>query len=313
MQQRNEKADKAVFKKEMVERYSKLTDFEKFKEYSLLYPRKSIRVNTLKIPVAELRKRLKDWNLKQVPWCKEGFFIEHRDQRRDIGNAIEHTLGYIYVQEASSMIPAIALDPKPGEIVLDACAAPGSKTTQIAAYMRNKGIIVANEISKKRMQALGINLQRCGATNVVKTLMDATAIKEQSFDRILVDAPCSGLGTIRKSLSVLEDWNINIFKRLGGIQRGLINSAYRNLKKGGTLVYSTCTIEPLENEAIVDYALTKYPDLKLQEIKLKINRSPAVLEWEGQKYHSDIKKCLRIYPQDNNTDGFFVAKLKKNP
>ncbi len=311
MQEKNKNANKAVWKPEMVKRYSSITDFDKFKEASLLYERKSIRVNTLKISVTELKKRLKDWKLEQVPWCKEGFFIEHKDQRRDIGNLLEHTLGYIYVQEASSMLPAVVLDPQPGDKVLDACAAPGSKTTQIAAMMKNKGIIVANEISTKRMQALGINLQRCGATNVVKTLMDASRLDGQQFDRILVDAPCSGLGTIRKSFSCLEDWNIKLITSLTNIQKGLINAAYRNLKKGGTVVYSTCTIEPIENEGIVDYVLSKYSDMQLQNIKLNIKRSPAVLEWENKKFNSEVKKCLRIYPQDNNTDGFFVAKFKK--
>src|SRR3990167_6716731 len=128
-----------TFKPKFVERYSKLTDWEEFKKCSLSFLNRSIRVNTLKISVNELRERLQDtWNLEQIPWCKEGFWIEHhKKERRDIGNLMEHSLGYFYTQEAASMIPPAVLDPKPDEIVLDIAASPGSKTTQIAQYMEN--------------------------------------------------------------------------------------------------------------------------------------------------------------------------------
>ena len=130
------------FKDKFIERYSQLTDFEKFKEYSLSFLRRSIRVNTLKITIPELKKRVEaqDWVLTPVPWCKEGFWVEHKGGRRDIGNLIEHTLGYFYVQESASMIPPLVLNPQPGETILDIAASPGSKTTQIAALMKNQGI-----------------------------------------------------------------------------------------------------------------------------------------------------------------------------
>ena len=127
------------FKDKFIERYSELTDFETFKKYSLSFLRRSIRVNTLKISINELKKRIeKNWKLTQIPWCKEGFWLEHNEGRRDVGNLIEHALGYIYVQEAASMIPPLVLDPKPGEVILDIAASPGSKTSQIAQYMNNK-------------------------------------------------------------------------------------------------------------------------------------------------------------------------------
>ncbi|MBW2967928.1 tRNA methyltransferase, partial [Candidatus Woesearchaeota archaeon] len=164
------------FKEKFVERYSALTDIDAFKEYSFSYLRKSIRVNTLKIGVEELVARVSDeWKLKAVPWCKEGFWIEHRgegeEKRWDVGNMLEHQLGYVYVQEAASQIPPIVLGPKPGERVLDMCAAPGSKTTQMAALMKNKGVLVANDVEGVRLAALGINLQRCGVLNVITTQM----------------------------------------------------------------------------------------------------------------------------------------------
>jgi 16S rRNA C967 or C1407 C5-methylase (RsmB/RsmF family) len=164
--------DKVVFKEKFIERYSKLTDFEAFKKYSLAFPRKAIRVNTLKISVEELLGRLKDeWTFEPIPWCKEGFWIKHNEGRRDIGNRKEHALGYFYVQEASSMIPPLALQPKPGDIVLDLCAAPGSKTTEMAMMMKNEGLLIANDVDAKRIAPLDINVQRCGVTNAVITLM----------------------------------------------------------------------------------------------------------------------------------------------
>ena len=302
------------FKDKFAERYSKLTDFEEFKKYSLSFLRRSIRVNTLKIPVSDLKKRLeKDWKLDQIPWCREGFWIKaKKGERRDVGNLTEHLLGYIYVQEAVSMIPPIVLDPKPGETILDIAASPGSKATQIAQYMQNKGILVANDYKADRMKPLCINLQRMGITNSIVTLMQGRLFKGFQFDKMLVDAPCSGTGTIRKSIKTLRIWNPNMVKRLAGTQRQLLETAFNNLNKDGILVYSTCTLEPEEDEGIIDFLLEKYPNAKLEEIKLNgLKRSPAILEFEDKEYNPEIKKCLRLWPQDNDTEGFFIAKIKK--
>jgi len=306
---------KLNFKEKFLERYSKLTDLDKFLEYSQIYLRRSIRVNTLKISIKELKSRLeKDWRLTQVPWCKEGFWIEHRtEDRRDIGNLLEHSLGYFYVQEAASMIPPIILNPKRDAVVLDMAASPGSKTTQLAAIMKNTGIIIANDVDYTRLNALSINLERCGISNAVITLMHGRSFKnlENSFDYVLLDAPCSGTGTIRKSAKTAEIWNPNMIKRLAGVQKLLIDTAFLCLRKNGILVYSTCSLEPEENEAVVNFLINKYPNAKLEKINLKIKRSSAILEFENNRYSKEIKNCLRIWPQDNNTEGFFVAKIKK--
>jgi NOL1/NOP2/sun family putative RNA methylase len=303
--------EKVEFKDKLVERYSKLTDWKQFKKYSLTYLRRSIRVNTLKISVPSLKKKLVNWKLKQIPWCKEGFWLEHKTGRRDIGNTMEHALGYIYVQEAASMIPPVVLGAKPGESVLDMCASPGSKASQIGAMMQNRGLLVANDINSARMKPLGINLQRMGLTNHVISMMQGRYFKGFEFDRILVDAPCSGTGTIRKSFKTLRIWNPVMIRRLAGTQKQLIETAFKNLKKGGTLVYSTCSLEPEEDEGVVDYLISNYPNARLQDIKLDIKRSPAITEFEGKIYSPEVKKCLRIWPQDNDTEGFFVAKIKK--
>jgi len=305
-------AEEITFKEGFVKRYSALTDWEIYKKYSLSYLRKSIRVNTLKISVEEMKERIsKNWVLEQVPWCTEGFWVTHKEGRLDIGNSVEHVLGYYYVQEAASMIPPIVLDPQPGDAVLDLCAAPGSKTTQLAQYMKNKGVLVANDITGDRLASLGINCTRVGAANVIITQQSGERFAGNLFDKILVDAPCSGTGTIRKSLKTIMWWNPNMIKRLSVTQKRLMANAYTLLKPGGTLVYSTCSSEPDENEGVIDDFLAKNPDAKLEEINLNLKHGPAVQEFEGKTYSKEIQKCLRLWPQDNDTEGFFVAKIRK--
>lgn len=299
-------------KEEFTKRYSKLTDFNIFKKYSLSFPRRSIRVNTLKTNVKEMKKKIeKNWLLKQIPWCKEGFWVKHKKGRLDIGNTKEHFLGYIYVQDAASMIPALVLNLKPNDTVLDMCASPGSKTTQIAALMKNKGIIVANDYKTIRIPPLSINLQRAGSTNTIITLMEGRFFKNIYFDKILVDVPCSGTGTIRKSLKTLRIWNPNMVKRLSAMQKQLIDTAFNVLKPNGTLVYSTCSLEPEENESVIDFLLNKHNNAKIEKINLNIRRSNPILEFEDKEYNKEIKNCLRIWPQDNDTEGFFVANIIK--
>jgi len=294
------------------EQYEKLTDYDKFLSCALKMHKKSIRVNTLKISISELKKALPNYNLKQIPWCKEGFWITHKkDERRDIGNLREHSLGYIYAQEPASMIPVEVLKPKQEDRVLDLCAAPGSKTTQCAAKMKNTGRIIANDISGERLKALGINIQRCGVTNTIVTRMQGQRIKGIQFNKILVDAPCSGIGTIRRNPHTVEQWNPKQIKSLTKIQKSLLSHAFSLLEDKGTLVYSTCSLEPMENEAII-HDFLEHHDAKLVSIKLpELKTSNPVLSWEGTDYHPDIKKCLRIYPQDNDTEGFFVAAIQK--
>ena len=267
---KTESGETVEIKTSFKQRYEALTDWETFIKCSLRFLRRSIRVNILKISVEELIKRLeKRWILTPIPWCKQGFWIESRTEgRRDIGNLPEHGLGYFYVQEAASMIPPIVLDPKPGEKILDMCAAPGSKATQIAMYMNNEGCFVANDYTGMRLRSLGINMQRCGVRNHMMTLMEGRWFKEFKFDRILVDAPCSGTGTIRKSLKTLRIWNPNMVKRISGQQRQLLETAYNNLKPGGVIVYSTCTLEPEEDEAVISWLLEKYDGIHTEPITL---------------------------------------------
>ena len=307
-------ADKMVFKPEFRERYSQLTDWEEFRKYSLSFLRRSIRINTLFGSVNDIKKSIeaKGWKLEQIPWCKEGFWIAHSD-RRDVGNLLEHQLGKMYVQEAASMIPPLALKPKAGDIMLDMCAAPGSKTTQMGVMMKSKGLIIANDYKGDRMSSLGINLQKSGLTNVIITLMHGKQFQNFQFDKILVDAPCSGTGVIRKSPKTIRMWNPHMITKIAWQQQELLENAFHNLKEGGELVYSTCSLEPEEDEGVVNNLISKYKNAKVVKVNIPgLKTSLAVMEFNGVKFNSQIKNCLRIWPQDNDTEGFFVAKIKKN-
>lgn len=293
------------FKKSFLDRYSKLTDIEEFKEYCSKELRKSIRINTLKISVNDFLERT-DLHLERIKWCEQGFFV---NDRVTLGNLYEHFLGYFYVQESASMLPPLALDIK--SMILDMCAAPGSKTGQIASIMKNNGLIIANDFDYIRLKALTLNLQRLGVMNTVITNMKGYFIKDK-FDSILLDAPCSGTGTISKSPETVEIYNSNMIRKLSADQKGLINNAFNILNENGSLVYSTCSLEPEENEGVIDFLLNKHDDAKLEKIKFNgLKTSDVILEFNGKKYNDEIKKCVRIWPQDNDTSGFFLAKIRK--
>jgi NOL1/NOP2/sun family putative RNA methylase len=192
------------------------------------------------------------------------------------------------------------------------CAAPGSKTTQMAMMMNNQGLIVANDYKGQRLQSLGINLQKNLLTNVIVSLMPGKRFHGFEFDKILVDAPCSGTGTIRKSLKTIHIWNPKMITKLARQQKELIVSAFENLKPGGEMVYSTCSVEPEENEGVVDYLLEKFDNAEVVKVTLPgLKISPPIMAFKKFKYDARIKDAIRIWPQDNDSEGFFVCKIKK--
>ncbi len=281
----------------------------------------SIRCNTLKISPEKLKKRLesKGWIIQQ-PFAEspEIMIIKNELGPGEIGRSMEHLLGYYYVQEIASMLPVLALKPEPEELVLDVAAAPGSKTTQIAAAIKNTGTIIANDVSLKRLKILSSNIERCGATNTIIIKKDGIALckrlKESGlmFDKILVDAPCSGEGTLRSSPITYKMWNPNTIKVLSRLQKGLLASALEILKPNGELVYSTCTHAPEENEEVVNFVLGKFgSEIKIEKINLPVKCRPGINIWNGESYDKNIEKSCRIYPQDNDTEGFFIAKFRR--
>jgi len=306
-----------VLKEDFIERYKYILrdEFQSYLEKLSRPTLPGIRVNTLKISVKRLGKRLRDedFEITSIPWFKNGFFVSK--PKLGLGKTIEHALGYYYVQDPISMLPPIALKPKPGESVLDLCAAPGSKTTQIAQTVDNTGIIVANDINGDRLKALLGNLQRCGVSNTLVTNMDGTLFSErvnQNFDKVLVDAPCSGSGLIRNQPRIGREWSTSVVEALSGTQKKLILSGFDSLKVGGSLVYSTCSLEPEENEDVVNHLLSERSDSKIVDISFKdVKSREGLRSWEDTIYQEDLSKSIRIYPQDNDTIGFFLAKVRR--
>ncbi|MBU4242159.1 MAG: RsmB/NOP family class I SAM-dependent RNA methyltransferase, partial [Nanoarchaeota archaeon] len=181
------------------------------------------------------------------------------------------------------------------------------------AMMQNQGLLIANDNRIDRMKPLVYNLERCGISNALITLMEGRyfANTNLEFDKILVDAPCSGIGTIRKSLKTIQIWNPEFSRKMCGLQKQLVKIAFNKLKVGGTLVYSTCTLEPDENEGVVDFILNEFDNAKVENFDFDIKRGKPIEEFKGKSYSSEVKKTLRIWPQDNDTEGFYVAKIKK--
>ena len=273
--------------------------------------RRSIRVNTLKISVEDFLALVApySWQLTPVPWCAEGFWIERDDEDAvPLGSTAEHLSGLFYIQEASSMLPVAALfaDGNAPESVMDVAAAPGSKTTQIAARMGNRGAILANEFSASRVKVLHANISRCGIHNVALTHFDGRvfgAALPEAFDAILLDAPCSGEGVVRKDPDALKNWSVESNLEIAATQRELIESAFHALRPGGTLVYSTCTLNRDENEDVCLWLKAQYPDavefLPLND--LFVSAQEAITP-EG---------FLHVFPQIYDCEGFFVARLRK--
>lgn len=231
-----------------------------------------------------------------------------------LGKSLSHFLGHIYVQDLASMVPPLVLAPRPGERVLDVSAAPGSKTTQMAAMMNNQGVILGNDVVLKRLRSLTTNLQRMGVLNTTLFKWFGEQFGNQyfeQFDRVLLDPACSGLGTLHKSPEVLSWWTRPYCAKLSLSQKKLIASAIKALRPGGVMTYSTCTLTPEENEGVVDYALRNFP-VVLETIKLPgLKTRPGLTRFEGEQYSPDIRKAVRIYPFENQTEGFFIARLRK--
>ena len=273
----------------------------------------SIRVNTIKISRTKLVHRLRKqgFRLKQVPWFKDGYFVLSKEKK--VTKTLEYFLGYCYAQDASSMVPPLFLEPKPDDRILDMCATPGSKTTQLAQMMKNKGLILSLDDSLERLKALRINLQRLGVKNVVVVWMDArrfwrTGIK---FSKILLDVPCSATGAVLDTISPITSWSLRKVLRLTRIQKGLISSAIKSLDKDGVLVYSTCSLDPDENEAVIDYAVKKF-NVEVEEFEIKgLRYKSGMVKWLGKKFDNQIENAIRIYPHHNMTEGFFICKLRR--
>lgn len=296
--------------------------FEKYREViedydlfikSLLNPVKyTIRVNTLFIDpdrLFEIMERKGFWleRISLHPKVYAGRILEMPTKHP--GATTEHFLGLYYVQELSSMLPPIALNPEKGDIIVDMCAAPGSKTTQLAAMIENQGTIIAIDISQRRMKALVSNVQRMGASSVIVLRRDARDTRniENIADKVLLDAPCSSESVIRKCVSPRLDEKTIL--KLARIQKSLVKAAHRILKDNGILVYSTCTFTPEENEEVVEYALKI--GFRIENVDIPLKYRAGILEWRGKKYSEEVSKIARVYPHLDDTGGIVIARLRK--
>ncbi len=266
---------------------------------------RGLRVNTLKITVEELKKRL-SFELRPTAISPTVFEID--SQLTSLGHSLEHRSGLYYLQEVSAASAVEVLDPQPGEWILDLCAAPGGKSTQIAMKMKHQGILFSNEIDPGRARILLSNLERCGVANAIVTQASPAMLRKQMtgwMDRILVDAPCSGEGMFKKESQALKDWSVAHVEACSQRQKKIVDDAVAMLKEGGILVYSTCTYALEENEEVIHDLLENHPEMELLDCNVSFGR-PG---YDRGKVYG--RKVRRIFPMDEG-EGHFVAKLRKN-
>lgn len=267
-----------------------------------------VRANTLKTSAAALCRRFVEGGIShtQFPWNEDLFELTEPPGRR-----IEHWLGLYYVQEAVQTLPVLALDPRPGDTAIDLCAAPGGKATHIAAFMQNQGTLVANEPNGRRQMSLLANINRLGVLNTMVTAYQGENFPLQTtFDRVLVDAPCSAEGTLRKEPSLQFGASKAMIDRLARLQKRLIVRGFDLLAPGGVLVYSTCTFAPEENEAVVAHLLAER-EAHLMPSQLPVDGSPGLTHWHSERYPEVMQHCLRVYPHHLNSGGGFLARITR--
>jgi NOL1/NOP2/sun family putative RNA methylase len=277
-------------------------------------PCRAFRINALKAQPQEVHAYLEQLGIhpKPIPWYPLAFAVEADAAQQVLGCPLV-SQGKIYAQGLESMLPVFILDPQPGEVVLDLCAAPGSKTTQIAAHMRNEGTLVANEPVRGRFFRLKAVTELLGA-NVRLMMSDGRFLRQSHlFDRVLVDAPCSSegrfLSTDEKTWSY---WSLRKIHEMAHKQKGLLLNAGRLVKPGGTLVYATCTFAPEENEAVIDYFLRRNEqEFKVEAIKLpEVESYPCLATYGNKEFDPMVNGCLRVLP-NGRMEGFFVAKMTR--
>ncbi|KYC54228.1 MAG: tRNA (cytosine(48)-C(5))-methyltransferase [Candidatus Methanofastidiosum methylothiophilum] len=285
-----------------------------FLEANEVQNKDSIRINTIKISREELYERLtkNGFVIKEIN--DFGYIIE--ESKFAISSTQENLLGYCYIQGVAEMHVAPILSPDKNDFVVDMCAAPGGKTTHLSAIMKNEGTIYAFDVNKRRLSALKNNISRLGCMNIAVFNLDGLEISKlkNKPDKILLDAPCTGSGimrkdSLRKSLKSTHDI---IF--LSEIQKKLLKAAIENLNTGGTLLYTTCSLEPEENEFVVQWALDNF-NIRLLNINTEIGGIPlqsGFTEIFNRKLSDEIKLCKRSFPHVHNTNGLFMAKIIKS-
>ncbi|MBQ8182835.1 MAG: NOL1/NOP2/sun family putative RNA methylase [Clostridia bacterium] len=271
-------------------------------------PVRAFRVNTDKISVEDFLK-INPFTTKKIPYVENGFYFE--DEK--IGNHPYHHAGMIYVQEPGAMMPAECIDIEPDWRVLDMCAAPGGKSTQLKNKLGEKGILVSNEIVASRCKILTGNIERLGLKNVVTTCMDTKKLARifpETFDLVMVDAPCSGEGMFRKEEVAIDEWSPENVENCTVRQAEILENAVKVLKDGGYIIYATCTFSLDENEKTVDEFLQNHPDFELVRVKKSVEKNTC----DGISFEGCVSKNInytrRFYPHKNKGEGQFAAVLR---
>ena len=270
----------------------------------------SIRANTLKMgPPAFLDFMLQQgYNLEPVREVEEAFLLKGMESP---GATLEYFLGCYQIQGLTSMLPPKILAPLPGEVILDLCAAPGGKMTHLAQLMGDRGLIVANDFRGERNNVLRSHIDRLGITSVLVCGYHGTAFPlRRKFDRVLLDPPCSAEGTDRGRCQFPSRDNPKVARHLVRIQKELLQRALAVLRPGGTLVYSTCTYAPEENEAVLNEPL-KSGQAEILPLSIPLPHVPGLTSWQGESYHPGLVNAVRIYPHQVNSWGFFIGHLRK--
>ncbi len=262
----------------------------------------AIRVNTLKIDERRLVRRLvkRGFKLEKISWVKSGYFVKKAPF--SIGATPEYLLGYYFIQDPASMYACEVLDPKRGQTVLDMAAAPGGKSTYLAQLLGGRGTVISTEINRERMKSLIANIQRMGLKNVITVRMNALDARDlgMTFDRVLLDAPCTGTGTVFKNPEAARKEEKDVLN-CTSLQKSMLKAGLDALNKKGTLVYSTCSVLPEENELIVQGALER--GFKLKTVGYGKEAFTDV--------HNEMKNAKRFYSHIHNTQGFFICKIQR--
>lgn len=284
-------------------------EYEAFLESYDMDRAQGLRVNPLKAD-QEVFQKNSPFHLKQIPWAKEGLYYEAEDRP---GKHPYHEAGVYYIQEPSAMAVAELLDPRPGERILDLCAAPGGKTTHIGGRMMGKGFLLTNEIHPLRARILSQNVERMGIANAVVSNEDSGTLScrfPEFFDRIVVDAPCSGEGMFRKDEKARAEWSPEQVALCAARQKEILSNAGAMLKPGGRLLYSTCTFSPEENEQVIEDFLKGHPDFSIEQPEAGEGLSPGQPGW-SRTGGSELSGTFRIWPHKSQGEGHFLAVLKK--
>lgn len=292
------------------ESFKDLMDETEFKSFKASFDSNrtfGLRINTLKILPEEFLAFM-ERDLEPIPWA-QGFYYPEGES---FGKHPGYHAGLYYIQEPSAMMPARVLSPKPYEKVLDLCAAPGGKTTDLGSQMQNKGLLVTNDISPKRVKALVKNVELQGLTNtfvVNESPQKLLSVYPEFFDKILLDVPCSGEGMFRKDREAVQSYTRFKSSECVSIQREIVDSAYSMLKPGGTIVYSTCTFNPDENERNIEFFINNY-DLAVDRLEPIGGFEPSRSKWT-QSADDSLNGSLRLWPHKAKGEGHFVCRLIK--